>query len=267
MSLIQDRGRRILLTKDKVLSLLESMGAKPLKSLGQNFLIDDQVISRIVNYEKLDYNLDLYEIGPGLGSLTRSIYDHQGKLPTLIELDRSFANYWSEEGYEVFNQDALKFDWEKVIKPSLLISNLPYQISSRLILDLFVYDPPFEQMILMFQKEVGQRLRALPEDKKTYGLTSVVAQLNWSMEIVTNVSPFAFFPKPEIESQVLFFQKKKELSLERKEFLNHLKKVFQSRRKKMKSSLKGHSDLGEVLEKRPDALSPSEHLDLFQKRL
>lgn len=243
------------------------MGAKPLKSLGQNFLIDNQVIERIVDYGKIDYEKKIYEIGPGLGSLTRKIYDRHGLLPTLIELDRSFAGYWKEEGYEVYNQDALKFDWSSVDKPSVLISNLPYQISSRLILDLFVKDPPFDQMILMFQKEVGQRLRAYPEDKKTYGLTSVVAQLNWKMEVVTNVSPFAFFPRPEVESQVLFFEKKKDEIGDRQAFLNHLKKVFNSRRKKMKSSLKLVEGFDEQLEKRPDALNPNEHLDLFKKTL
>ena len=109
----------------------------------------------------------VYEIGPGLGSLTRKIYDGYGLSPTLIELDRAFSNYWVKEGYEVYNQDALKFDWSSVKEPSILISNLPYQISSRLILNLFVKDPPFDQMILMFQKEVGQRLTACPEDKKS----------------------------------------------------------------------------------------------------
>jgi len=263
----QDRGPRILMTKDKVLELLESMGAKPLKSLGQNFLIDEQVISRIVNYEKIDHSKEFYEIGPGLGSLTKALYNFHGLMPKLIELDKSFSNYWVDEGYEVYHQDALKFDWSSVSKSSVLISNLPYQISSRLILDLFVKNPPFDQMILMFQKEVGQRLRAYPEDKKIYGLTSVVAQLNWSMNVVTNVSPFAFFPKPEIESQVLFFSKKEEPVSERREFLDHLKKVFHSRRKKMKSALKGLTGCDEILDKRPDALTPSEHLDLFKKTL
>lgn len=243
------------------------MGAKPLKSLGQNFLIDDQVIERIVNFEKLDFEKDLIEIGPGLGSLTRAIYNYHGKLPKLIELDRSFSNYWIEEGYEVYNQDALKFDWSTLDKSTLLVSNLPYQISSRLILDLFVKNPPVDQMILMFQKEVGQRLRAYPEDKKTYGLTSVIAQLNWSMSVVTNVSPFAFFPKPDVDSQVLFFSKKDDFDVDRKEFLSHLKKIFHSRRKKMRSSIKGVSGIDELLDKRPDALTSLEHLDLFKKTL
>ena len=252
------------MTKDKVLSLLESIGAKPLKSLGQNFLIDDQVVKKTVDYPKIDYTKKIYEIGPGLGSLTRKIYDNYGLQPTLIELDKSFANYWEEEGYEVYNQDVLKFNWANVTESSVLISNLPYQISSRLILDLFVKNPPFDQMVLMFQKEVGQRLRARLEDKKVYGLTSIVAQLNWSMEVITNVSSFAFFPKPEVESQVLFFLKKKSEISDRRAFLDHLKKVFNSRRKKIKSSLKSIEGLEEQFEKRPDALSPNEHLDLFK---
>jgi len=254
------------LTKDEVLKILESLGSKPLKSLGQNFLIDDQVITRIIDFPKTDFSRPVIEIGPGLGSLTRELEKKSIK-PKLIELDRSFSNYWKEKGYEVHNIDALKFNWSEINSTSVLVSNLPYQISSRLMMDLFVKNPSIDQMVLMFQKEVAERLRAYPEDKKVYGLTSVVAQLNWSMEVVTNVSPNAFFPRPEVESQVLFFQKKDFPVEERKEFLNHLKKIFSNRRKKIKGTIKNLEGFSELLEKRPDALTPKEHLDLFKKAL
>jgi len=256
------------MTKGEVLKMLEELKAKPLKSLGQNFLIDQNIINKIVEFPKTNYDLKLFEIGPGLGSLTKALYNKEGLMPALIELDRSFANYWLDEGYEVYNQDALKFEWSDIKERSVLISNLPYQISSRLLLDLFISNPPIEQMVLMFQKEVGQRLRASLSDKKTYGLVSIIAQLNWDMEVITDVSSSAFFPRPEIESQVLFFSKKDKVMDERKAFVAHLKRLFNSRRKKIKSTLKTEAVIDEeTLNKRPDALTPNEHLDLFKKSL
>jgi 16S rRNA (adenine1518-N6/adenine1519-N6)-dimethyltransferase len=256
------------MTKGEVLKMLEELKAKPLKSLGQNFLIDENIINKILEFPKTNYGLKLYEIGPGLGSLTKALYNKEGLMPVLIELDRSFANYWIDEGYEVYNHDALKFDWQDIKEPSVLISNLPYQISSRLLLGLFISNPPIEQMVLMFQKEVGQRLRASLSDKKIYGLVSIIAQLNWEMEVITDVSSSAFFPRPEIESQVLFFSKKQEVMDERKAFVAHLKRLFNSRRKKIKSTLKTEASIDEeTLNKRPDALTPLEHLDLFKKSL
>lgn len=257
------------MNKQEVLTLLESLGSKPLKSLGQNFLIDDQVVKKICEYSKINHSNEFIEIGPGLGSLTNYLNNEKNIKPKLIELDRSFANYWSEKkDYEVFNMDALKFDWKSLQKPTTLISNLPYQISSRLLVELFVVENSVEEMIFMFQKEVGFRLNATPEDKKNYGLISVLAQLKWSMETVCDVSRASFFPRPEIESRVLYFSVKDKKVDTPKDFVNHLKKLFSARRKKIKSSIKEDfkGDL-EVLEKRPDALTPEEHLDLFKSIL
>ena len=257
------------MNRQEVIALLDSLGSKPLKSLGQNFLIDDQVVKRICDYKKINYKNDFIEIGPGLGSLTHYLKNEKKVQPKLIELDRSFANYWTEQnGYEVHNIDALKFDWASVKNPTTVISNLPYQISSRLLVEFFVIENAVEEMVFMFQKEVGFRLNATPEDKKNYGLISVLAQLKWNIETVCDVSNASFFPRPEIESRVLYFSVKKNPVDKPKEFVNHLKKLFSARRKKIKSSIKGEfkGDLS-VLEKRPDALTPEEHLDLFKSIL
>lgn len=257
------------MNKQEVLKLLENLGSKPLKSLGQNFLIDDQVVKKICDFKKINYTNDFIEIGPGLGSLTHYLKNFKGVQPKLIEFDRSFAKHWLEsEGYEVLNIDALKFDWSSVEKPTTVISNLPYQISSRLLVEFFITENAVEQMILMFQKEVALRLKATPEDKKNYGLISVLAGLKWNIETVSDVSKASFFPRPEIESRVLYFSIKDRSVDQPLEFVNHLKRLFSARRKKMKSSIKGEfNGTPETLEKRPDALTPEEHLALFKNIL
>lgn len=256
--------------KEEVLNRLREMEIKPLKSLGQNFLIDDQIINRICVYKDINDFDYILEIGPGLGSLTRRLEANKNKLK-LVELDRSLANYWSEEGFNVFHEDALKFDWKnegpQKGQRSLLISNLPYQISSRLLVELFCQEVKFDSMILMFQKEVGDRLRALPEDKKVYGLISVLCRLCWNIKTVTKAPRSAFYPSPEIESVVLSFSLNENFEIkDRKGFVDFLKTLFGARRKKISGTVKrmGFSvTLGELGEKRPDHLSPEELLNLY----
>ena len=244
------------------------MKIKPLKSLGQNFLVDDNIIDKICNAHDLKTYKEIVEIGPGLGSLTRNFEPFKDKV-TLIELDRSMAEYWEREGFHVCHQDALKYDWHGVQQGTVLISNLPYQISSRLLIELFTVGSGVEDMILMFQKEVGERIRALPEDKKVYGLLSIVCSLFWNVKTVTKASRHCFYPSPEIESVVLGFEKKDfPRDVDKKDFVNHLKVLFAARRKKISTSFKKKSidvseDFKPFLDMRPDHLSPEEHLNLF----
>ena len=254
----------------EVKKLLSSMELKPLKSLGQNFLIDQNVIDKICNAENLDSYESIIEIGPGLGSLTRKFQTFKSKV-TLIELDRALANYWMQEEFNVLHQDALKYEWGGVQEKTILISNLPYQISSRLLIELFTLDHKVDTMVLMFQKEVGERIRATPEDKKTYGLLSIVCDLFWDVKTVVRAPRQCFYPSPEIESVVLSFKKKDKLENEnRKDFVNHLKMLFAARRKKINTSFKKKNievkeEFKDLLEMRPDHLTPKEHLDLFRE--
>jgi len=254
--------------KDEVRRLLAELEIKPLKSLGQNFLIDENVVHKICNFKDLSVFSHVYEIGPGLGSLTSNMDSVKDKL-TLIELDRTLAAYWTEKNYEVLHSDALKFEWSKAPENSLLISNLPYQISSRILIELFITENGLNTMVLMFQKEVGERIRALPEDKKIYGLLSIICSLFWKVKTVVKAPGQCFYPPPEIESVVLGFEKNDfPENVDKKAFVNHLKKLFASRRKKIGGSFKKiKSEMSEkalsFMDLRPDALSPKEHLELF----
>jgi 16S rRNA (adenine1518-N6/adenine1519-N6)-dimethyltransferase len=256
--------------RDEVKRLLSELGIKPLKSLGQNFLIDDNVVHKICSFKDVTTYSHIYEIGPGLGSLTSNMEAVKDKL-TLIELDRTLAAYWLDKGFDVSHSDALKFDWSAVPVNSMLISNLPYQISSRLLMELFMTPNHLDSMVLMFQKEVGERIRALPEDKKTYGLLSIICALFWDVRTVVKAPGQCFYPPPEIESVVLNFEKKSfPAEINRKAFVNHLKVLFAARRKKIGGSFKKvKSELNEkalsFMDLRPDALNPQEHLELFME--
>lgn len=255
----------------EVKALLSELEIKPLKSLGQNFLVNQDIISKILSFHDLKSSAHIIEIGPGLGSLTRPLIKEMGlaKLD-LIELDKKLAGYWADQGVQTHHTDALKYDWRAVNEDTTLVSNLPYQISSRLLIELFILNPSLKNMVLMFQKEVGDRIHAGPEDKKIYGLLSILCSLNWSVKRVTLVPKASFYPPPEIESLVLSFELKKDFDLkERRAFVEHLKLLFAARRKKIRALVKRSCKSLEgfdpnLLEKRPDHLEPKEHLDLFK---
>ena len=207
------------------------------KSLGQNFLVSDAVINKILEAAKSFRPENLIEIGPGPGALT----DHlkQWSLPLkLIELDRNLASYWREQGCEVIEADALQIDWKNLIAGQnvVLISNLPYQISSSLVIDRSLEEEGLQAMVLMFQKEVAQRINA-EKSSEHYGLLSVIAQNFWQIKTVSEAGPRDFSPAPRVASRVLAFTKKKSEIKNRKKFLKFVKAAFSQRRKQMKSNL------------------------------
>lgn len=209
---------------------LVEMGIEPKRSLGQNFLTNQHVIEKIIQATKNHLHEQLIEIGPGPGSLT----DHLKTLTKnfkVIELDRKISEYWRQQ-LTVLEEDALKANWQELTghTPTTLVSNLPYQISSSLVVELSTTDQSVEDMVLMFQKEVAERIVAAP-NQKTYGLLSVVAQLAWNIEKVADAGPGSFFPPPKVASRVLSFHKKPQ-SLDQ-DFLNFVKACFQQRRKQV----------------------------------
>lgn len=208
------------------------------KSLGQNFLISDHIIEKIFQQAGTLKYKSLLEIGPGLGSLTDGLKQMTGDL-TLLELDRRLVEYWRGQGLEVIETDALKWDWTRLEGKSdvLLVSNLPYQISSSIVIDRCEGPETLRWMILMFQKEVAQRLIA-PASSPHYGLLSVMAQLHFKMKKVVDAAPRDFQPAPKVASRVLFFERKPKLPVETAKVLKLLKQGFAQRRKKLVNNLK-----------------------------
>jgi len=257
--------------------LLE-MGLEPKKAFGQNFLVSPHVIGKIVEAVRERSFAEIIEIGPGLGALTEPLLK-LGLRPRLIELDRDLVNYWRQRGLEVIDQDALKVNWGDLAlrAPTLLVSNLPYQISTHLVIDRCLGPRELQHMVLMFQKEVAQRLVAVPSTKE-YGLLSVMAQLHFRMKKVVDAAPQDFFPAPKVASRVLAFERQELGCALGLPFLKFVKGAFAFRRKFLLKNLKGvvdkskHGQLIEVLgalghsEKvRAEELSPKEFALLFEK--
>ncbi|MEK2644269.1 16S rRNA (adenine(1518)-N(6)/adenine(1519)-N(6))-dimethyltransferase RsmA [Bdellovibrio sp. BCCA] len=226
-------------SRERLEQTLQELGILAKKSLGQNFLVSDLVIERIINKVKEFTPEALVEVGPGPGALTYFL--RQMNVPlTLIELDRVIAAYWREQNIPVIEEDALRLDWSQFYsdKKLVFVSNLPYQISSSIVIDRSLEDKGVEHMVLMFQKEVAQRIRA-PAQSEHYGLLSVIAQTFWKPEMVTEAGPRDFSPPPRVASRVLAFSRIESPVQNRKAFLNFVKAAFAQRRKLLKKNLAG----------------------------
>lgn len=222
----------------EIIEKLEALGVSPKKSLGQNFLVSKSVIEKIINaVVELQAN-QIIEIGPGLGSLTESLIKRDLPL-TLMELDKAFSEYWRGRGQKVIEGDALKWDWNLVSQPesTVLVSNLPYQISSSIVIDRSIHEKILKGMVLMFQKEVAERIVAKPK-AEAYGLLSVIAQNFWTISVVAEAGPKDFYPPPRVASRILAFKPRRDYSGASRPFLNVVKAGFAQRRKFLISNLR-----------------------------
>lgn len=222
--------------REKLKLRLEELNHTAKKSLGQNFLVADHVIDKIISQAARVANGGLVEIGPGLGALTDALKKIDPELH-VIEFDHGLAEYWRGQNLNVIEQDALKYDWTQISKKSL-ISNLPYQIAASLVVELSITETCIENMVLMFQKEVAQRIKSVGDDDH-YGFLSVIAQLFWDVEKLCDAGPGDFSPPPKIASRVLTFKKKLNPAItDRHDLLKFVKNIFQNRRRQIKSILK-----------------------------
>lgn len=204
------------------------------KSLGQNFLVSDLVINKIIAAIDDVQPTKLIEIGPGCGALTDLLIPKYKDL-TLIELDREFAAFWRTKGLNVIEADALKMSWE-FSSDFMLVSNLPYQISSSLVIERSLDAQPLKAMVLMFQREVAQRIRA-PQQTEHYGMLSVIAQEFWTIETVCDAGSREFKPAPKVSSRVLKFVPRQS-DIDNKElYLHFVKSCFQQRRRILSTNL------------------------------
>jgi 16S rRNA (adenine1518-N6/adenine1519-N6)-dimethyltransferase len=223
--------------RERILALMNEFQIEPKKSLGQNFLISDYVIDKILLAVRELNPASLIEVGPGLGALTVDLRAMNVPL-FVIELDRVFAEHWRTQGVNVVEEDALRWDWSsrENLKPCVLVSNLPFQISSSLVVDRTL-DNSLDAMVLMFQKEVAQRLKARFKTD-SYGMLSVLAQTFWDVDLVLEASSGDFLPPPKVASRVLRFKKKAQTPVQdRKTYLRFLKACFLHPRKIMLSNL------------------------------
>jgi len=244
------------------------------KSLGQNFLVDNNIINKIVKIGGINKNKTVMEIGAGSGNLTKAIASMEPKKIFAVEKDKKlvsllknkFKNY---NNIKIINRDILDIINENNFEKNIIVfGNLPYNVSTKILASLILlkkWPPWYEILILMFQKEVAERIIATTQTKE-YSRLSVLS--NWRLEIKKhfNVSNNCFFPKPKISSTVLSFKPKKynQFNLKNPKNLEKVTRVLFSNRRKMinknfyklfKQNKSATKNLNIDLNKRPEELN------------
>ncbi|TGE36496.1 ribosomal RNA small subunit methyltransferase A [Desulfosporosinus fructosivorans] len=220
-------------------------GARAHKSMGQVFLMSDEVIDRIVSASTLEPDVPLVEIGPGLGVLTRILAPRVHKM-WAVELDNHKIGILNKElsgqSIEIVNQDALKLDLSELWgeKKGYLVGNLPYYITSPLIMHFLEQADRLSGMTIMVQKEVADRIAA-PPGSKTYGILSIAVQISAQVTKVMDVLPSAFWPAPKVTSAVIRLDLRPYpgFNVDTKSFFRVVKAAFSQRRKTLGNSLTG----------------------------
>jgi 16S rRNA (adenine1518-N6/adenine1519-N6)-dimethyltransferase len=237
-----------------------------LKKLGQHFLVDRRVLSRIGDYAYLSEEDRVLEIGPGTGNLTRVLSERTGTV-FAIEVDPALAS--SLEG-RFMNVVVIRGDALKVPLPDYnkIVSNLPYQISSKITFRLL--ERPFDLAVLMYQREFAERMVASP-GTKDYGRLTLNVSLRAEAEILERVPRGAFRPMPQVESAIVRLRpRENRIPVDYKVFDDLTRGLFSMRRKKVKRSLAAmriSSDVlsgidPDLLDKRPQELTLEEVVDL-----
>ena len=211
---------------------------KPKKSLGQNFLIDKNIIEKIVHSAKIKSSDIVLEIGPGTGNLTKFIIAQNPKKIFLIEKDENLSNFLEKQylnKVSIINKDILKIPYEFYSKKRFLIlGNLPYNISTKILSEWCLNKNLIvSKMILMFQKEVAERILA-DVNSKNYSRITILSKWKFDIKKISDVSPNSFSPKPKVHSTILeFVPKKKFHEIKDPKNLEKVTKVFFSQRRKM----------------------------------
>ena len=232
--------------------LMKKYHIKANKSLGQNFLISNEVVEKIVDCSNISKDDLVIEIGPGLGTLTKELLEKAGKI-VAIELDKKMLSILKDRfslyhNFSLINKDVLKVDLNKLIKEekekngfkrAKIVANLPYYITTPIIMKLLEEKLDLESITVMIQKEVADRLVAIPGEKDTGAITYSVYYYS-EAESVLEVPNNSFIPEPEVTSKVIKLNIRKETPVEvksRKVMFRIIKCAFMQRRKTLLNAL------------------------------
>lgn len=225
------------------------------KRFGQNFLIDSHILEKIISAAEITKEDCILEIGPGIGTMTQYLAESAGEV-IAVEIDKSLIPILEDtlSGYDnvtIINQDILKVDIAKLVleknngKPIKVVANLPYYITTPIIMGLFESHVPLKNITIMVQKEVADRMQVGP-GTKDYGALSLAVQYYARPEMVTYVSPSCFIPKPNVGSAVIRLERYQNPPVEVADeaFLFRLiRAAFQQRRKTLANGIGNASDI------------------------
>jgi 16S rRNA (adenine1518-N6/adenine1519-N6)-dimethyltransferase len=231
---------------------LAEYGLFPQKRLGQHFLVDRNILAKVIRTAQVEKGDVVLEVGPGLGEMTLALAQHAKKV-IAVEIDSKLAVILKQKvrdfsNVEVVKRDILKMDFSQFLRkerhPIKVVANLPYQITTPLLFRFIESKEAFSTLTLMLQKEVAERMVASP-GRKEYGPLSIFIQMFSDVSIRFFIKPSAFFPPPKVESAVvrMSFKEKPVVKLEAEEwFKKVVKGCFGYRRKTLMNALK-HSGL------------------------
>lgn len=225
------------------------------KKFGQNFLIDTHVLEKIISAAGITKNDCVLEIGPGIGTMTQYLAENAGHV-VAVEIDRNLIPILKEtladyDNVTVINEDILRVDIKALAeeynggKPIKVVANLPYYITTPIIMGLFESGVPIDNITVMVQKEVADRMKEGP-GSKDYGALSLAVQYYAEPEIVANVPPNCFIPRPNVGSAVIRLTRHKEMPVQVKDpalMFKIIRASFNQRRKTLQNGLGNASEL------------------------
>jgi 16S rRNA (adenine1518-N6/adenine1519-N6)-dimethyltransferase len=227
---------------------LEGAGLRAKRALGQNFVVDANTVRKIARLANVDNHRHVLEIGAGLGSLTLALAE-TGALVTAVEVDEQLLPLLREnvdpiDNITVVHADAMKLNWSTLLEGGddwALVANLPYNVATPLVADVLDFVPQVQRMLVMVQKEVGERFCASPSTE-AYGALSVKVAFHATARIAGIVPPTVFLPRPNVDSALVEIVRHKEpidAQINQKELFSLVRMGFAKRRKMLRGSLAG----------------------------
>lgn len=225
------------------------------KKFGQNFLIDTHVLEKIMNAAQISKDDCVVEVGPGIGTMTQYLAERAGHV-VAVEIDKALIPILSDtlsayDNVEVINEDILKVDLNRLVqeknggRPIKVVANLPYYITTPIIMGLFESHVPVDSITVMVQKEVADRMQTGP-GSKDYGALSLAVQYYAKPEIVANVPPNCFMPRPKVGSAVIRLTRHQNPPVQAKDeklMFRIIRASFNQRRKTLANGLKNSQEL------------------------
>jgi 16S rRNA (adenine1518-N6/adenine1519-N6)-dimethyltransferase len=237
----------------EVRAWIESRQFLPSKLLGQNFLIDENILRIMVDAGEISPEDGVMEVGPGLGILTEPLMERAGRL-VAVEKDKRLAAHLGEafgsrENFTLITSDALDVSIGEIKQQhrlNIFISNLPYSVGSRILVECFKLADGFDRLVVTVQLEVAERLAALP-NTSDFGLLSIWAHLDYDVKIAKRVAHSCFYPRPQVTSAIVVMQRtrRRRAAIARPDLFDALiKHTFSHRRKQLGTTMQRFSFAG-----------------------
>lgn len=247
---------------------------RPKKSLGQHFLHDENIARKIVDSLSKDV-INVVEVGPGLGVLSKYLLKNTGLNLFFFEIDSEAVMYLQQKypaiSGRLMETDFLKADLSAIPDPFAVIGNFPYNISTQILFRVLEYRNSVTEVIGMFQKEVAERIASPPGSKK-YGILSVLLNAWFNIEYLFTVNESVFYPPPKVKSAVIRLKRNevKKLNCNEELFFTSVKTAFNQRRKTLRNALKELIPTGKLpvpgirslLDKRAEQLNVADFIEL-----